>query len=297
MGWWWFGCFKLGCRKSTSTVRPDQNKGRDVGVQGFVRKFRWEEIEAVTEDFSRVIGRGGFSNVYLANLSGSGQGQGQGQGAVKIHAGGDRLNQVFRQELDILLRLHHDHIVKLLGYCDDLEEGAMVFEYVSNGNLQEKLHESEMGFSSTVQPPSCSRTKQLMVGSPGYTDPHYLRTGLASKKNDVYSLGVIMLELVTGMKAFCPDRGQVLASIVAQDLRDIGEHGAEDKVAALVDPRLGGQFDLEEARALLSIAALYLHQSFTVRPSASQIIEAFRDKITSIHFLVSECKDCGRNVT
>ncbi|KAK8511987.1 hypothetical protein V6N13_073811 [Hibiscus sabdariffa] len=347
MGWLWFGCFKLRCRKSTSTVRPDQNKGKDVGVEGFVRKFRWEEIEVVTEDFSRVIGRGGFSNVYLANLSGSGQ----GQGAVKIHAGGDRLNQVFRQELDILLRLHHHNIVKLLGYCDDLEEGAMVFEYVSNGNLQEKLHESEvlswktrtaiafqlaqaieylhekctlqivhgdikpsnvlldenfncklcdfgsakMGFSSTVQSPSCSRTKQLMVGSPGYTDPHYMRTGLACKKNDVYSLGVIMLELVTGMKAFCPERGQVLASIVAQDLREIGEHGAEEKVAALVDPRLSGQFDLEEAKALLSIAALCLHQSFTVRPSASQIIQTFREKITSIHFLVSHDKDYGYN--
>ncbi|GMI76534.1 hypothetical protein like AT1G33260 [Hibiscus trionum] len=340
-----FRCFELGCRKSTSTVRPHQNKVKDDGFEGevFVRKFRWEEIEAVTNDFARVIGRGGFSNVYLANLSGSGQ----GQGAVKVHAGSDRLNQVFKQELDILLRLRHHNIVKLIGYCDDHEEGAMVFEYVPNGNLQEKLHEREvvlswktrtaiafqlaqaieylhekctlqivhgdikpsnvlldeyfncklcdfgsakMGFSSTVKPPSCSRTKQLMVGSPGYTDPHYLRTGLASKKNDVYSLGVIMLELVTGMKAFCPERGQgqLLATIVAADLRDIGEHGAEEKVAALVDPRLCGDFDLEEARASLSIAALCLHQSLTVRPSASQIIETMKEKITSIGFLFSD---------
>ncbi|KAE8663290.1 putative receptor-like protein kinase [Hibiscus syriacus] len=327
----WLRCFKLGCRKSTSTVGPDRNKGKD-GVaegEGFIRKFRWEEIEVVTNDFSRVIGRGGFSNVYLANLSGS-------QGAVKIHAGSYRLNQVFRQELDILLRLRHDNIVKLLGYCDDLDEGAMVFEYVPNGNLQEKLHDSEllpwktriaiafqlaqaveylhekcslqivhgdikpsnvlldecfncklcdfgsakMGFSSTVKPPSCS--KQVMVGSPGYTDPHYLRTGLASKKNDVYSLGVIMLELVTGMKAFCPVREQLLTSIVAPCLRDIDEHGAAEKVAALVDPRLCGEFDLEEARALLLIAALCLHQSLTVRPSASQIIKNIKEKINSM---------------
>ncbi|KAE8710721.1 putative receptor-like protein kinase [Hibiscus syriacus] len=324
-------CFKLECCKSTSTVRPDQSKGKDGGVEGevFVRKFRWEEIEFFTKGFSRLIGRGGFSNVYLAKLSGSDQ----RQGAVKIHARSDRLNQVFKQELDILLRLRHHNIVKLLGYCDDLDEGAMVFEYVPNGNLQEKLHllswktrtaiafqlaqaieylhekctlqivhgdikpsnvlldeyfncklcdfgSAKMGFSSTVKPPLCS--KQVMVGSPGYTDPHYLRTGLASKKNDVYSLGVIMLELVTGMKAFCPERGQLLTSIVAPCLRDIDQHGAEEKVAALVDPRLCGEFDLEEARVLLSIAALCLHQSLTVRPSAAQIIEIIKEKITSM---------------
>ncbi|XVE58225.1 hypothetical protein DITRI_Ditri04bG0152900 [Diplodiscus trichospermus] len=341
-----FRFFRRGGKRTSTVHQPDQSKGKDSGIKGeeLVRKFRWDEIKDVTKDFSLVIGQGGFSNVYLANLSGS------IEGAVKIHVGSDRLNQVFKQELDILLRLRHDNIVKLLGYCDDLEEGAMVFEYVPNGNLQQKLHEKErevvqwknrtaiafqlaqaieylhekctlqivhgdikasnilldehfncklcdfgsakMGFSSTVMPPSCSRTKQIMIGSPGYTDPHYLRTGFASKKNDVYSLGVIILELVTGMEAFCPERGQLLTSIVAPNLRDITECGAEEKVAELVDPRLGGAFDLEEARSMLSIAALCLHQSPTVRPSASQIIQTIKEKITSIDFLFSPGKDC-----
>ncbi|GMJ00496.1 hypothetical protein HRI_003718800 [Hibiscus trionum] len=319
---------------SESDNLPDQNKGKDSvgGGEGFVRKFKWEEIKDVTKDFSVVIGQGGFSNVYLANLSGS------RQGAVKVHVGGDRLNQVFKQELDILLRLRHDNIVKLLGYCDDLEEGAMVFEYAPNGNLQEKLHEknkevvpwksrtaiayklaqaieylhekcslqivhgdikasnvlldehfncklcdfgsAKMGFSSAVMPPSCSRMKQVMIGSPGYTDPHYLRTGFASKKNDVYSLGVIILELVTGMEAFCPERGQLLTSVLAPNLR------GEVKVEELVDPRLGGEFELEEAKAMVSIAALCLHQSPTVRPSASQIMQLMKEKIMSTNFVV-----------
>ncbi|KAE8708621.1 putative receptor-like protein kinase [Hibiscus syriacus] len=322
--------------KPTSDTHPDQNKGKDsvVDGEGFVRKFKWDEIKDATKDFSLVIGQGGFSNVYLANLSGS------RQGAVKVHVGSDRLNQVFKQELDILLRLRHNNIVKLLGYCDDLEEGAMVFEYIPNGNLQQKLHErnkevlpwknrtaiayqlaqaieylhekcslqivhgdikasnilldeqfncklcdfgsSKMGFSSTVMPPYCSRMKQVMIGSPGYTDPHYLRTGFASKKNDVYSLGVIILELVTGMEAFCPERGQLLTSILAPNLRAIE---AEMKVEELVDPHLGGEFELEEAEVMVSIAALCLHQSPIVRPSASQIMELMKEKITSINIL------------
>ncbi|PPR84790.1 hypothetical protein GOBAR_AA35918 [Gossypium barbadense] len=309
---------KLRRSKPTSAAQPEEteSKGKDSvdgGGEGFVKKFSWDEIKNVTKDFSLVIGQGGFSNVYLANLSGNSR-----QGAVKVHIGGDRLNQVFKQELDILLRLRHDNIVKLLGYCNDLE-GAMVFEYIPNGNLQEKLHErnndvlpwktrtaiayqlaqaieylhekctlqiihgdikasnillderfncklcdfgsAKMGFSSTVMPPSCSRTtKQVMIGSPGYTDPHYLRTGLASKKNDVYSL--------------------------------ISEVGTAVEVAELVDPRLGGEYDLDEAKAMVSIAGLCLHQSPTVRPSASQIMQIMKEKMGSIDLLLSPAKDC-----
>ncbi|XP_039022764.1 probable receptor-like protein kinase At1g33260 [Hibiscus syriacus] len=325
---------KLQRGKPTSETQPDQDEGKDsvVAGEGFVRKFKWEEIKDATGDFSVVIGQGGFSNVYLANLSGS------KQGAVKVHVGSDRLNQMFKQELDILLRLRHENIVKLLGYSDDLEEVALVFEYVPNGNLQEKLHDrnkevlpwqtrtaiayqlaqaieflhekcslqivhgdikasnilldehfncklcdfgsAKMGFSSTVMPPSCSGMKQVMIGSPGYTDPHYLRTGFASKKNDVYSLGVIILELVTGMEAFCPEKG-LLTSILAPKL------GAAGEVATVVDPRLGGEFELEEAKAMGSIAARCLHQSPTVRPSASQITQLMKEKIVSINF--SDC--------
>ncbi|KAE8727349.1 putative receptor-like protein kinase [Hibiscus syriacus] len=327
---------KLRLGKITSETQPEQDEGKDLVVagEGFVRKFKWEEIKDATRDFSVVIGQGGFSNVYLANLSGS------RQGAVKVHVGTDRLNQAFKQELDILLRLRHDNIVKLLGYSDDLEEVALVFEYIPNGNLQEKLHErnkevlpwrtrtaiayqlaraieflhekcslqiihgdikasnilldehfncklcdfgsAKMGFSSTVMPPSSSTMKHVMIGSPGYTDPHYLRTGLASKKNDVYSLGVIILELVTGMEAFCPEKGQLLTSILAPKLVAAGE------VAAAVDPRLGGEFKLEEVNAMVSIAARCLHQSPTVRPSASQITQLLKEKIVSINF--SDCQ-------
>lgn len=67
-----------------------------------------------------VVGSGGFSTVYLARFPGS------ALGAVKIHYGSDRLNQIFKQELDILLKLRHHNIVRLLGYCD--EPGRFMFQ-------------------------------------------------------------------------------------------------------------------------------------------------------------------------
>ncbi|KAI3453284.1 hypothetical protein Pfo_009947 [Paulownia fortunei] len=316
-------------RDDTTTARKHSSDG------GRLMRLSWEDIQRLTMDFSQVIGYGGFSTVYLAQF------QDSSRAAVKIHCSSQRLYQAYKQELDILLRLHHDNIVKLLGYCDDREEGALILEYVPNGNLQEKLHGSntllpwkrrmaiafqlaqaiaylhdkcslqivhgdikasnilldenlncklcdfgsaKMGFSSTVVPPdSNSKTwrnnRTMIVGSPGYTDPVYLRTGIASKKNDVYSFGVIVLELITGMEAFCPQSGERLTTRAEPMLRDL------EKVAEMVDPRLHGELDLEEARAMAALSAKCLCDSPSVRPSASDILTTMRSTISSLSFM------------
>lgn len=141
---------------------------------------------------------------------------------------------------------------------------------------------AKMGFSSSVLPPSSSsspRTKQLMMGSPGYTDPHYLRTGIASKKNDIYSFGVLILELITGMEAFCSQRGQILVSIPA--LRE-----AEEAVVVeeMVDQRLNGEYPIDEVKVMFSLARHCILQSPTLRPCATHIVTTFKDKVSSIGF-------------
>ena len=68
-----------------------------------------------------------------------------------------------------------------------------------------------------------SKQKQVMMRSPGYNDPHYLRIGIVSKKNDVYSYGVIILELVTGMEAFYEERSHsVVAVFLLRKIRECG---------------------------------------------------------------------------
>ncbi|OVA09408.1 Protein kinase domain [Macleaya cordata] len=286
------------------------------------KRFSWEEIERLTMNFtSPVIGEGGFSNVYLSHFSDS------SLGALKIPSttNSERLNRMFKQELEVLLHVRHDNIVNLLGYCDEREESALVFEYVSNGSLHDKLHHhhnwggdsenrvlpwksrmsiafqlaqaieylhdqckpqilhgdikssnvllddqlncklcdfgfSKMGFSSTVMRSSMSPS---LMGSPGYMDPLYLRTGIASKKNDVYSFGVIILEMITGMEAFCPEKEELLTSIAGPIIRDA------DKVAEMVDPRVVDDFDfnVKEAKVMASIAGQCLRQQPSMRPS------------------------------
>ncbi|RZC69426.1 hypothetical protein C5167_032523 [Papaver somniferum] len=296
------------------------------------RRFTWEEIEGLTMNFSsRVVGEGGFSTIYLSHFSDS------ILGALKIHGGNsERLNRMFKQELEVLLHIRHHNIVSLLGYCDEKEEGALVFEYIPNGTLYDKLHHgndnecekellswksrmsiafqlaqaieylheeckpqiihgdikssnillddqlnpklcdfgfSKMGFSSTV----IKSSMNPIMGSPGYMDPLYLRTGIASKKNDVYSFGVIILELITGIGAFCSEKEQLLTSVAGPIIRDA------NKVAEMMDPRLSvvaGDLVQEEAKIMATISAQCLRQQSSLRPSMSEILHTMRDKIS-----------------
>ncbi|KAK4804373.1 hypothetical protein SAY86_004190 [Trapa natans] len=333
------------CRRRGSPRGHAENDDREsCSVRGSessplsVARYSWGAIEALTSGFSTVIGSGGFSTVYLGRISG---GAASKLAAVKVHYGSERLHLAFKQELDILLRLRHESIVSLLGYCDNPDSGALIFEYVSNGHLQEKLHGgsekqpvlpwrarvriafqlaqaleflhdkcalhivhgdlkssnilldenlncklcdfgfSKLGFSSTVLMPS-PRSKHVMMGSPGYVDPQYLKTGIASKKNDIYSFGVVVLEMVMGLEAFCAERGH-LAGLAAPALRDLERRTAEE-VAEMVDPRLKGEFDVEEVRAMLHIARLCLSQSPAVRPSAVRVVQLMSEKISSVFF-------------
>ncbi|GJM89974.1 hypothetical protein PR202_ga06207 [Eleusine coracana subsp. coracana] len=103
------------------------------------RRLTWREVEALTGGFDEaaVVGRGGSSIVYLARLRRG------APVAVKVHrwCGGERRLRAFRQELDLLRRIHHPHIVALLAYSDDHEEGgALVLEYLAGGTLADRLH-------------------------------------------------------------------------------------------------------------------------------------------------------------
>ncbi|KAF0932877.1 hypothetical protein E2562_012197 [Oryza meyeriana var. granulata] len=105
-----------------------------AGAKSAARQLSWAQVEAMTRGFtSAVVGEGGFSTVYLARIAGS-------LAAVKVHRSSERLQRAFRQELDALLRVRHPHIVRLLAFCDQRDEGVLVLEFAPNGNLHDQLH-------------------------------------------------------------------------------------------------------------------------------------------------------------
>ncbi|RCV07545.1 hypothetical protein SETIT_1G253500v2 [Setaria italica] len=311
---------------------PGAGASVSAGKGGATRRFAWAEIESVTAGFSsRVIGQGGFSTVYLASLSSS------RLGAVKVQRSSERLHRAFRQELHVLLSLRHPHVVRLLGYCDEREEGVLVFEYAPNGDLHERLHGSggkaalpwarrmaiafqvamalehlhetrdpavihgdikasnvlldasldaklcdfgfaHVGFSAALQPPDAAASRasaRSVMGSPGYVDPHFLRSGVATKKSDVYSYGVLLLELLTGREAICADTGCRLAAAVGPTL-------TEGKVADVVDRRLGDEYDTHEAATVAALALRCVSDGHGLRPSMAEVVRELQEKTTAL---------------
>ncbi|KAG8083800.1 hypothetical protein GUJ93_ZPchr0010g10129 [Zizania palustris] len=95
--------------------------------------FTWEEIESATSSFSEAlkIGSGSNGTVYKGNLH-------QTNVAIKVLTSDDshRIKH-YKQELEVLGKIRHPHLLLLLGAC--LDKACLVYEYMENGSLEDRL--------------------------------------------------------------------------------------------------------------------------------------------------------------
>ncbi|CAO2170419.1 unnamed protein product [Urochloa humidicola] len=213
------------------------------------RRYHIDEIEMATERFSDAlkIGEGGYGPVYRASLDHT-------PVAIKVlrpdaHQG----RKQFQQEVEVLSCIRHPNMVLLLGACP--EYGCLVYEYMDNGSLEDRLYRrggtapipwsqrfriaaeiatsllflhqakpeplvhrdlkpanilldrnyvskiSDVGLARLVPPAVADSVTQYRLtataGTFCYIDPEYQQTGKLGVKSDIYSLGVLLLQVVT----------------------------------------------------------------------------------------------------
>ncbi|VVB00521.1 unnamed protein product [Arabis nemorensis] len=126
--------------KSTKAPRPPsvtpvivKRETRSSSIISKDRKISYPEVLKMTNNFERVLGKGGFGTVYHGNLDDT-------QIAVKMlsHSSAQGYKE-FKAEVELLLRVHHRHLVGLVGYCDDGDNLALIYEYMANGDLRENM--------------------------------------------------------------------------------------------------------------------------------------------------------------
>nr|CAB3490447.1 unnamed protein product [Digitaria exilis] len=119
----------------------------------------------------------------------------------------------------------------------------------------------------------------VFEGTFGYVPPEYTTHGVFSEKTDVYALGVVLLELLTGRRAI--DAAKLSLVAWAKQYLDDGE---EEEIPKMADPAMGGRYDLGQLRNMAWAAKLCIQTSPDHRPLMSKVV----------HILAGE-RDRGTN--
>ncbi|KAL6564554.1 Receptor-like serine/threonine-protein kinase ale2 [Orobanche minor] len=289
-----------------------------------VKTFSLIELEKATEKFSlkKVLGEGGFGRVYHGVM------QDGTEVAIKLltrdNQNGDR---EFIAEIEMLSRLHHRNLVKLVGICIEQRTRCLVYELVPNGSVESHLHGddrskgrldwdarlkialgaarglaylhedsnprvihrdfkasnvlleddftpkvSDFGLAREATEGSHHISTRVM-GTFGYVAPEYAMTGHLLVKSDVYSYGVVLLELLSGRKPVDMSQppGQENLVTWARPLLTNREG-----LLQLVDPSLAGTYDFDDMAKVAAIASMCVHAEVTHRPFMGEVVQALK---------------------
>ncbi|KAL2632352.1 hypothetical protein R1flu_017038 [Riccia fluitans] len=113
----------------------DDKNGRRPELKR-ARPFSLTELKEATNNWSQVLGEGGYGKVYRGTLK-------NGELVAIKKANKDSMQGLneFRNELELLSRVHHRNLVDLVGFCYKSSEQCLVYEFMSNGTLRERLYE------------------------------------------------------------------------------------------------------------------------------------------------------------
>ncbi|KAI3829799.1 hypothetical protein L1987_03927 [Smallanthus sonchifolius] len=112
-----------------------------------------------------------------------------------------------------------------------------------------------------------------VMGTFGYVAPEYAMTGHLLVKSDVYSYGVVLLELLTGKKPVDMSQPPGEENLVTWSRPLLTTH---EGLHRLADPTLSGTYDFTDLAKVAAIASMCVHPEVAQRPFMGEVIQALK---------------------
>ncbi|RWW15216.1 hypothetical protein BHE74_00001918 [Ensete ventricosum] len=206
--------------------------------------FSYEELSAATNGFSRdhILGQGGFGCVYKGVLP-----NGKEVAVKQLKSGSGQGEREFQAEVEIISRVHHRHLVSLVGYCIAGSQTMLVYEFVRNKTLEYHLHGKGL---PTMDWPT--RLKIAIGSAKGLSYLHedceykHLLPLTRVKSFVPTSASQSAIFLITGRRPIDDSDTFMVDSLVDWARPLLAQALADDKFDELADPRLENNYDTVE---------------------------------------------------
>lgn len=164
-------------------------------------------------------------------------------------------------------------MARALSYLHTMERPIIFRDFKTSNILLDENYTpklSDFGLAKWGPGDGSSYVTGNVMGTYGYVGPEYKKGGKLYVKSDVYSYGVVLMEMLTGLRAIDKKRppGQ-------QDLREWALPFLSDrtKLRHIMDPRLQGKYGTKQASEIAALAVRCVKETPTFRPSMKEVAE------------------------
>ncbi|MBA0815235.1 hypothetical protein Gohar_020997, partial [Gossypium harknessii] len=260
----------------SETQRLNNYHGPESGIiAGSKTFFTYEEVMEMTDGFARdnIVGEGGFGCVYKGRMP-----DGRFVAVKRLKVGNGQGEREFKAEVEIISRIHHRHLVSLVGYCISENQRLLIYDFVRNKTLEHHLHGKGMPVLEWAQ-----RMKIAIGAAKGlaylhedcmYLAPEYASSGKLTDRSDVFSFGVVLLELITGRKPVDPTQPLGDESLVEWARPLLIQALETSDFSEIIDARLEKRYVESEVLMMIEAAAACVRRSATKRPRMALVVRA-----------------------